>query len=163
VDYITATYNAFHALPLVGQMLVALIVFMWIDVATGLLAAGKQWQLSSAAGQRGVTKKVLILFGVATAGVLQLIVDHLPVVSEFPSALILVTVTGWYIVVELLSIVENFARAGVLLPLIGPLAQRFADAGKQSGIIVAQQTVALVPDEKSQVIPVAPAPAEKSE
>jgi toxin secretion/phage lysis holin len=167
VDHFTAAYHAFHALPLVWQMLVALIVLMWIDVATGLLAAGKQRQLSSAVGQKGVTKKVLILLGVATAGVLQLVVDHLPVISDFPSALILITVIGWYIVIELLSIAENFARGGVLLPVIGPLAQRFAEAGRSSGVIVAQQqVVAVVPDEKSQVVVptvAPPAPAEKSE
>lgn len=129
-------------LPTAWKLLVALIALMSIDIATGVLAAGHQWRLSSKVGMRGVTKKALTLLGVATGGVVQLVLDHLPVTAEFPSAMILSAVVGWYIVVELLSIVENFARAGVNIPIISTLAVRFAEAAKQSGVITGTTPVA---------------------
>jgi toxin secretion/phage lysis holin len=137
MDYIALIVGQFEALPTPQKLIIGLLILMSIDIASGLLAAGREWRLSSKIGRTGVTRKALTLIGVCTAAVVQLILNDLPVTAEFPSALILSSVVGWYCVIEFLSIVENFRRAGVYIPVLTPLAQRFADIARAQGLITA--------------------------
>ena len=85
----------------------ALIVLMVLDIATGVLSGYVARKLNSDVSFRGVTKKVLILLAVATAGVVG------PHIGDLPLAQV---VAGFYVMNEGLSILENLAEAGLPIP-----------------------------------------------
>jgi toxin secretion/phage lysis holin len=86
----------------------ALIYFIAVDYATGVLAAVIRRELASYIAWRGLLRKTLVLLmllaahvGEAVAGT-QLNIDHILAVA--------------YVVTEVISIIENCARAGVPIP-----------------------------------------------
>ena len=89
--------------------LIALVVFMTIDYATGIMCAVVDKKLSSAVGFRGIFKKVLILMLVSIANVIDV---H---VVGTGSALRGATVC-FYLSNEGLSILENTVHLGLPVP-----------------------------------------------
>lgn len=89
--------------------LIALVVFMTIDYATGIMCAVVDKKLSSAVGIRGIFKKVLILMLVGIANVIDV---H---VVGTGSALRGATVC-FYLSNEGLSILENTVHLGLPVP-----------------------------------------------
>ena len=89
--------------------LIALVVFMTIDYATGIMCAVVDKKLSSAVGFRGIFKKVLILMLVGIANVIDV---H---IVGTGSALRGATVC-FYLSNEGLSILENTVHLGLPVP-----------------------------------------------
>jgi len=92
-------------LPLLLQ---SLLVLMALDIASGLVAGYVTRSLSSDISWRGMAKKSLVLLLVAACGVLERTWK-----LEVP---LTAGVVGFYLIHELISIVENTARAGLPLP-----------------------------------------------
>jgi toxin secretion/phage lysis holin len=86
----------------------SLLVLMALDIASGLIAGYVTRSISSDVSWRGMAKKSLVLLLVAACGVLERVWKlEVPLASG---------VVGFYIVHELISIVENTARAGLPMP-----------------------------------------------
>ena len=97
-------------------MLTVLVMLIAVDYITGVAAALYSEKLSSKTGFRGILKKVCIMSAVALA--------HL--IGEITSQEVLRSlVIGFYIANEGISILENIAHTGVVLPrkLINVLEQ----------------------------------------
>lgn len=97
---------------LFGQLdglLKALIVFMVLDYATGIIVAVKRKTLSSEVGFKGIAKKIMIMALVIVGHVLDAHVIGGGAVCR--SAVI-----GFYIANEGISILENAAIIGLPLP-----------------------------------------------
>ncbi len=84
-----------------------LLCLMCLDIATGMLAAAVEGQLSSAVGWRGLVRKVTTLLLVAAAHFAE------PLLGGVNASL---AVAGFYCATEFLSIVEHSGRAGVPVP-----------------------------------------------
>jgi toxin secretion/phage lysis holin len=92
----------------VDKLLTALIAFMVLDYATGLLGAWSSHTISSAVGFRGIAKKVMLLGVVAVAFIIEDVTGgNLPLRE--------LTIM-FFIANEGLSILENAATAGLPLP-----------------------------------------------
>lgn len=92
------------------EAVIALILLMFLDIASGFIAAGIHKKLSSAVSWQGIGRKTLVLLTVATAAVIERYLDlDLPV--SFTTAIAL-----FYCAHEGLSILENVAKAGVPIP-----------------------------------------------
>ncbi|HEL1738447.1 TPA: phage holin family protein [Streptococcus suis] len=89
--------------------LYALLVFMVIDYLTGIMAAILEKNLSSSIGKKGIFKKVMIIFLVAMAHMLDL---H--VVKQ--GGAVRTAVIFFYFSNEGLSILENATRLGLPIP-----------------------------------------------
>ncbi|HFR3227080.1 TPA: holin family protein [Streptococcus suis] len=89
--------------------LYALLVFMVIDYLTGIMAAILEKKLSSSIGKKGIFKKVMIIFLVAMAHMLDL---H--VVKQ--GGAVRTAVIFFYFSNEGLSILENATRLGLPIP-----------------------------------------------
>jgi len=86
----------------------SLLVLMALDIASGLVAGYVTRSISSDVSWRGMAKKSLVLLLVAACGVLERVWKlEVPLASG---------VVGFYIVHELISIIENTARAGLPMP-----------------------------------------------
>jgi len=86
----------------------SLLVLMALDIASGLVAGYITRSLSSDVSWRGMAKKSLVLLLIAACEILQRTWNlGLPLASA---------VVGFYIVHEMISIVENTARAGLPMP-----------------------------------------------
>ena len=90
-------------------LLLALIAFMVLDYATGLVVAWNRKELSSAVGFTGIAKKVLILALVAVGHLLDAHILGGGSVCRN-------TVIGFYIANEGISILENAGNIGIPLP-----------------------------------------------
>lgn len=87
----------------------ALIVFVAVDYATGLMAAGLEKKLSSSVGFRGIFKKVVIFCLVA--------VGHMVDAHVIGNGSVLRTaVIFFYLSNEGISILENAGRIGLPIP-----------------------------------------------
>lgn len=86
-----------------------LLVAMSVDIVTGLASAAVKRQLSSAASWKGMTRKafVLLLIGLSVQ------LDR-----AIGTAYIHDAVTWFYIVTELVSILENCAEVGLPVPKV---------------------------------------------
>ena len=92
----------------IDGIMIALVIFMSIDYISGVAAAAKNHELSSEIGFWGLVRKVCII---AMVGVASLI-DRTVIGKEvFRTA-----VTLFYIGNEGLSLLENFAKLGVVYP-----------------------------------------------
>lgn len=99
------------------KLLVALIIFMMIDILSGLILAivfknsnkTKNGRLSSEAGIKGLAKKIFILFIVAVATQLDIVLG-----VNFVRDGVVIS----FISMEGLSILENVALSGVPIPKI---------------------------------------------
>ena len=90
-------------------MLIALIALIILDYISGVIAAAVEKRLSSAAGAKGIAKKIFMLLIVALAN----IVDT----SVIGDGHVLKTVTVvFYICNECISLIENAGRIGVPVP-----------------------------------------------
>lgn len=85
-----------------------LLVFVAIDYLTGVVAAGKEGQLSSNVGMKGIAKKVMIFFVVAVAHQVDLLLGDGHVFRDAAAT--------FYIANEAISILENAGRIGVPIP-----------------------------------------------
>lgn len=123
---IAALIGFWVSVPLAMQTLVCVIV---IDYATGLLRASIARRLSSAAGLRGLVKKVLTILLVLTA---HLLVKATNLAWDFS-----MTIAGAFVANEVISITENCADAGVPIPpaLLDVLlrAKKLTGRGKPAG------------------------------
>lgn len=91
--------------------LIALIIFMALDILTGLIHAFIKHEISSKVSFKGILKKALILLVVGLANVLDtLILPDSPVVRS--------AVICFYLANEGISILENMGDCGVPLPKI---------------------------------------------
>jgi toxin secretion/phage lysis holin len=95
----------------IPYMVKLLLGMMALDMVTGLLASFIRKETSSESGARGLAKKALVLILV---GVSHIVSDPLHLGVDLGSAVALA-----YMFNELISIIENAARAGVPIP--GPL------------------------------------------
>jgi toxin secretion/phage lysis holin len=109
-------------LPLLLQ---SLLVLMALDIASGLIAGYITRSLSSDVSWRGMAKKSLVLLLIAACEILQRTWNlGLPLASA---------VVGFYIVHEMISIVENTARAGLPMPRALTSALRKLRAQSEEG------------------------------
>ena len=90
-------------------LMIALIIFMALDYITGLMCAVSDKKLSSAVGFKGICKKVLILFMVGIANIVDLHVIGSG--SALRGAVIC-----FYLSNEGLSLLENAAYIGLPIP-----------------------------------------------
>lgn len=102
LEWITWAFNIYPALSV-------LIGAIALDVLTGLSAALVAKRVTSAASWRGMLRKVIMLFIVAFAALLQLLEQF----RDFPLAGM---VCLCFTVTEGISIAENAALAGVKMP-----------------------------------------------
>lgn len=106
----------------------ALIVFVAVDYATGLMAAGLEKKLSSSVGFRGIFKKVVIFCLVA--------VGHMVDAHVIGNGSVLRTaVIFFYLSNEGISILENAGRIGLPIPeklknVLEQLKEEKTDEGK---------------------------------
>lgn len=84
-----------------------LMVFMVLDIATGLLRGYALRELSSDVSRRGVARKGIMLLLVAAAKAAESHVGGLPLAGA---------VAGFYLAHEGVSILENAAGAGLPVP-----------------------------------------------
>lgn len=99
------------AIEVIG--LFALVGLMSVDYLTGTLSAYVTQALCSKIATRGVARKAIILLIVTAGAILEPLIDHLRPGIAGP---VLFTVILWFCGVELVSIMENAAKAGVVSP-----------------------------------------------
>lgn len=97
----------FGGWSLLLQLLLALVI---ADYATGFLASAIQGKLASSIGFKGIAKKIMIFVMVGVAHLLDKVIGD--------GAMIQSAVIAFYAFNELLSIVENFGKAGVPVPSV---------------------------------------------
>lgn len=90
-------------------LFIALLIFMGLDYLTGVLCALQGKKLCSAAGFRGITKKLLILFLVGAANLLD---QHVISSGSALRGMIIV----FYLSNEGISLLENASRLGLPIP-----------------------------------------------
>ncbi|MCM1024713.1 MAG: phage holin family protein [Prevotella sp.] len=90
-------------------LMAALIILIVMDYVSGVIAAAAEKRLSSAAGAKGIAKKVFMLLIVAAANV-----ADINIIGE---GHVLKSVTAmFYAANECISIIENAGRLGVPVP-----------------------------------------------
>ena len=111
IDVIFGAVGAFIGYFFGGMdgMLYALLIFIVVDYISGVLVAISKKELSSAGGFKGISKKILILFLVGIANIIDQQV--LGKGSVLRSATIF-----FYLSNEGMSILENSANLGLPLP-----------------------------------------------
>lgn len=104
--------DTLHNLIYAGDMnmIYGLLLLMLLDIITGLFKAIKNKNLRSKTSMYGFFKKILVLFIIVLANVL----DN---VLKLNGGLVLATMI-FYIVNEGLSILENCSQLGILVPPI---------------------------------------------
>lgn len=109
----------------VDGMLYALLIFIVMDYLTGIMAAIIQKQLSSQICFKGIFKKVVLLFLVAVAHIIDThVLKH--------GGAIRATVIFFYLSNEGLSIIENTVRIGLPIPeKLKELLARLKDGGSE--------------------------------
>lgn len=93
------------------NLLIALMAFILIDFATGMLSAGISGKLSSKVGHRGVLKKLAYFLLVGFAHVVDVYVIHVETDYKFRAIAIVLILAN-----EGISILENLAELGVPIP-----------------------------------------------
>lgn len=111
-----------------NDVLTALAVFMMIDYVSGVFAAyiNPNMALNSQKGFRGILKKIMILLLIAVAHEIDRILGGTMIFS---------VVVYFYLFNELLSVVENAAKAGLPIPdrLKDTLEQLMQEKAKKAG------------------------------
>lgn len=117
---ITLTETVFKTIFAIGGGLVSFIFGGWttllgvllsiviLDYITGLIVAYIQGNLSSNQGLKGIAKKVVIFALVSVGNIIDIILGSSPFIRE--------AVIIFYIINEVISIVENTGKAGVPIP-----------------------------------------------
>lgn len=102
-----------------GILLLAWVLVMALDYASGTAAACKEGQWSSAAAREGLWHKggmiVTVIAAAMADWVLALVAQYLPLGMDWPG-LVLPLVTAWYLITELGSILENAVKMGARVP-----------------------------------------------
>ena len=102
-----------------GILLIAWLVLMLIDYASGTWAAKSLGNWSSRIAREGIMHKGGMVLVVAAAGIADLVLwavcDKLPMSWEWP-VLVLPLVLVWYILTEIGSIRENAGKMGARIP-----------------------------------------------
>jgi len=110
---ITAYFNAL----LVPVVLLAAVMVM--DYISGIISAWKDGCLNSRIGVVGIVKKVCYLLAIGVAIVTDLVISQAlaKIGVDFTSSYLFgIIVTIWFVVNELISILENVNKIGVPLP-----------------------------------------------
>ena len=89
----------------IGDMFYILLGFVFFDVVTGLLRAGKDRKLNSSVNFDGLIRKAGILLGVVFLTFIDIYLGT--------DGLITKTGVGFLIIYETISIIENFKQIGV--------------------------------------------------
>ncbi len=90
-------------------LMIALVTLIVIDYVSGVIAAAAEKKLSSAAGAKGIAKKVFMLLIVAAANIADIgIIGEGHVLKSVTAA--------FYAANECISIIENAGRLGVPVP-----------------------------------------------
>lgn len=115
-------------LGILGPVLIILLIMMVLDYITGMLAAKEEaiehpddpsYGWSSKKGAQGIIKKVGYLCIIAVAMVVDYIILHVATaigVAVSAKAFFALLVAVWYVLNELLSIIENAGRMGAQVP-----------------------------------------------
>lgn len=115
-------------LGILGPVLTILIIAMVMDYITGMLASKEEslehpgdtgYGWSSKKGAQGIIKKVGYLCIIAVAMVVDYIILHVAAgmgIAVSAKAFFALLVAVWYILNELLSIIENAGRMGAQVP-----------------------------------------------
>lgn len=110
------------------RLLMLLIVVTVVDVVTGISAAAIQKRLSSKISWAGANRKFLTFAAVFTA----LTIEYLgrDIIGDLPVAM---PVTVFYVLTELISIVENLRDSGVPVPpVLSSVVERLGRADAES-------------------------------
>lgn len=91
-----------------SDVILVLVPLMILDYTTGVIAAISTHTLSSKIGYRGFLKKIVMILGITAIAVVQ---GSLPEVPYLLDAFVM-----FFILNEVISILENVDRAGVKLP-----------------------------------------------
>lgn len=103
----------------VSWILIALIVFIGLDVATGLLKAWHNQDLSSTKSREGVIHKVSEIIALVAGFSMDLVLPRAILEltgKEIDFRVFGLTIAFYLILTEILSIIENLSETGVLLP-----------------------------------------------
>jgi toxin secretion/phage lysis holin len=95
-----------------NPLFAALLMFMVLDVASGLAAAAVQRKLSSPISYAGMSRKFLIIIMIFTAQMM----DWIAIKLFFVQTPIAGAVLWFFIVREVISITENAALGGLPIP-----------------------------------------------
>lgn len=90
------------------SLLLIFTILVMIDYVTGLLASATEGKLSSAAGLKGIAKKIMIFALIAVAHIVDQLFGNDHLVRD--------ATIFFYIANEILSIIENAGRFGVPVP-----------------------------------------------
>ena len=140
-------------LGILGPVLIILTIMMVLDYITGMLASKKEalehpdnpgYGWSSKKGAKGIIKKVGDLCIITVAMVVDYIILHVAGsmgVQVSAKAFFALLVSVWYILNELLSIIENTGRMGAQVPewlckyiaVLKEAIDHKADANKSEG------------------------------
>lgn len=110
-----------------------LLIFMALDIATGLTAGFVEKKLASDVSYRGLAKKVLVVLLVVAA---HMAVKAVGISFDLGSA-----VAAVYTINEIISIIENCARAGVPVPSV--LVQALAKCKRVARVATPAEIAAL--------------------
>lgn len=115
-------------LGILGPVLAILMVMMVLDFITGMLASKKEaleypdnpeYGWSSKRGAQGIIKKVGYICTIAVAMVVDFVILHVAAaigITVSTTAFFGLLVAVWYVLNELLSIIENAGRMGAQIP-----------------------------------------------
>lgn len=121
----------------ITELVVALVVLMFLDYLTGMIASYLEKKWDSYLGIKGVIKKVgfvlLVMISVLTDYVVLNLGEQAGITLGF-SGVFTLAVTCWLISTELLSITENLGRVGVPIPVFLKNAfVKLSDASEKIG------------------------------
>ncbi len=91
-----------------SALLIALVIFVALDYATGCMAAAVTTGLNSKVGRAGIARKAFIFVIVAAAHVVDGVIGEGSIIRD--------AVIWFYLANELISIVENGGRMGAPIP-----------------------------------------------
>ena len=104
-----------YMFDLMGVAVTILILFMLVDYATGLVAAGMKKELNSRIGLHGFARKLYILVLIGMVYALEFAALHYTEFDVFGGAI--GDGAAWaYIFIELISITENGVKMGAPMP-----------------------------------------------
>lgn len=107
------TSFAVYILGIVNEVIIVLVFFMFLDMATGLLRSWLTKSWNSTVGMAGIIKKVAIFFLIGMAGGVEYIAIS---AGQDPKGIVILGVTSFFIVNEGISILENCAQLGLPIP-----------------------------------------------
>ena len=124
-----------YLIGVVNEAVVVLVFFMLLDVVTGLLRSWVTKSWDSTIGFSGVVKKIGVFVMIGMAASIEYMVIS---VGQDPKGLMLLGVTSFFIVNEVISILENCAQIGLPIPtvLFNALEKMHRDpSGKEQRLI----------------------------